>query len=405
MAELNTPQISNELPQSKSKVLPLWRTNVGDHPALAAQIAVLQANEDRATLAATSVFKDGVVLVSTNAAIRNAYSLASALMDPSMRTLLSDMAAAAWGHFTFHAKSPVAGGTQLLIYKTGGKFVPHYDDSRGDQFNGKNYTFRDAPERCLTVLIYLNDDYDGGELRFNNLIQSDGQPLTIKPRAGDVIAFPPHEQYRHEVMPVTSGTRYNVSQWFDDTAWFKSYGQLNAMFRQGVDQACKNYGYGQASSLNAGTLKSFSKFFCPDNSKAMNADHSDQITDPAIKAVWDVLTASNICHDHALIRCYSNAQTYGTDSEAHKDDTVRNAYTTMIYVGNTWDPKWGGETLFPDHGIISPFLPWNIVQFRGDMLHVAKSPTRYSNELRRVLVFKSRRVYEIPAKDRPAKWL
>lgn len=59
----------------------------------------------------------------------------------------------------------------------------------------------DGPERIpmpdLTIgaLVYLNDDYDGGEIRFPEY------DITIKPKTADLIVFPCH--FLHEVLPMT----------------------------------------------------------------------------------------------------------------------------------------------------------------------------------------------------------
>jgi len=55
--------------------------------------------------------------------------------------------------------------------------------------------------RCIRgVVLYLNDDFSGGELFYRDI------GVTYKPRAGSVIV---HDAgYFHEVLPVTEGTRY-----------------------------------------------------------------------------------------------------------------------------------------------------------------------------------------------------
>jgi len=59
-----------------------------------------------------------------------------------------------------------------------------------------------------STVVYLNDDYDGGEIYFPN------QSLEIKPSAGDMVLFPSggHE-YFHGVRPVISGKRYTIAMW------------------------------------------------------------------------------------------------------------------------------------------------------------------------------------------------
>jgi hypothetical protein len=60
----------------------------------------------------------------------------------------------------------------------------------------------------LPVLIYLNDDYEGGEIKFETY------NLSLKPNVGDFIVFPGNLHYPHEVTKVLSGTRYTLPIWF-----------------------------------------------------------------------------------------------------------------------------------------------------------------------------------------------
>jgi Rps23 Pro-64 3,4-dihydroxylase Tpa1-like proline 4-hydroxylase len=60
----------------------------------------------------------------------------------------------------------------------------------------------------IATLIYLNDDYEGGELVFET------HGITIKPKVGDLLIFPGNLNYPHEVKEVVSGTRYTVPIWF-----------------------------------------------------------------------------------------------------------------------------------------------------------------------------------------------
>jgi hypothetical protein len=56
----------------------------------------------------------------------------------------------------------------------------------------------------VSIVVYLNDDYIGGELwfpRFN---------LTLKPKAGDIVVFPSTYIYEHASQDMISGTKYSV---------------------------------------------------------------------------------------------------------------------------------------------------------------------------------------------------
>jgi len=59
--------------------------------------------------------------------------------------------------------------------------------------------------RYLVMLWYLNDVPEGGETRFPQL------DLTVSPREGRMLMFPPYWMYQHEGMPVRSGEKYIVS--------------------------------------------------------------------------------------------------------------------------------------------------------------------------------------------------
>lgn len=63
-------------------------------------------------------------------------------------------------------------------------------------------------ENHIPALVYLNDDYEGGQLNFPT------HNLNIKPNKGDLIIFPGNMHYPHEVKEVISGTRYTLSVWF-----------------------------------------------------------------------------------------------------------------------------------------------------------------------------------------------
>lgn len=64
--------------------------------------------------------------------------------------------------------------------------------------------------RTVSGVLYLNDNYDGGELHFPRL---DG--LIVKPKSGDFIVFPSTYLYEHESKPMKRGTKYSVVAFTD----------------------------------------------------------------------------------------------------------------------------------------------------------------------------------------------
>lgn len=89
-------------------------------------------------------------------------------------------------------------GYDLLKYEKGQKFDTHVDAIYG------NTHFQN---RQLSCLLYLNDDYKGGETKFLR------QNLQIKPPAGSVAVFPPFYTHPHSGEPVICGVKYVAVTW------------------------------------------------------------------------------------------------------------------------------------------------------------------------------------------------
>lgn len=87
-------------------------------------------------------------------------------------------------------------GYDLLKYETGGFYSEHLDVSIN------------TPPRVISCSFALNDDYEGGEFAFFD------RELVYKLKKGSCIMFPSNFMYPHEIMPVTSGTRYSIVTWF-----------------------------------------------------------------------------------------------------------------------------------------------------------------------------------------------
>lgn len=91
--------------------------------------------------------------------------------------------------------SKITTGYQVLRYENGGKYDTHMDDGV-------------KTPRRVSALLYLNDDYDGGQLEFPLL------GIFYKPMAGDLVMFPSGMPYAHAALPVTSGIKYCVVAWW-----------------------------------------------------------------------------------------------------------------------------------------------------------------------------------------------
>jgi hypothetical protein len=69
----------------------------------------------------------------------------------------------------------------------------------------------------VSSVMYLNDDYEGGELSFSNL------GISFKPEYGDIILFPSTYIYAHASLPVKSGTKYSAVTMFDYNDKYHKY--------------------------------------------------------------------------------------------------------------------------------------------------------------------------------------
>ena len=93
---------------------------------------------------------------------------------------------------------------QLLRYRAGG-FYQYHVDAYDPVPKGK--AWRKVMDRDISMLIYLNDDFEGGELEFKRFA------YFLQPRAGMLVWFPSDIRYEHMARPVTSGCRYAVVSW------------------------------------------------------------------------------------------------------------------------------------------------------------------------------------------------
>lgn len=58
-------------------------------------------------------------------------------------------------------------------------------------------------KQIITYTIYLNDDYEGGEIEF--IDERENKLITYKPKAGDITVFPSGRPYWHSAKAVCSG--------------------------------------------------------------------------------------------------------------------------------------------------------------------------------------------------------
>ena len=92
----------------------------------------------------------------------------------------------------------------ILRYNGGGYYRPHSDNEAWDN---DSRSWERVINRDISILVYLDSHYLGGELVFPNF------RYRLQPRPGMVVAFPSDHRYLHGAMPVLSGTRHAVVSW------------------------------------------------------------------------------------------------------------------------------------------------------------------------------------------------
>jgi len=108
---------------------------------------------------------------------------------------------------------------QLVYYKKGAQYKPHFDSFDYETEEGKKY-WEPGGQRMITVIAYLNDVEEGGETGFPEL------GINIPPKKGDAVVFhntltndtTTHPKINprslHGGMPVIKGEKWIVNLWF-----------------------------------------------------------------------------------------------------------------------------------------------------------------------------------------------
>ena len=89
-------------------------------------------------------------------------------------------------------------GIQILKYESGEVYDYHHDTS--------NYPDRKYYFRTFSIVLYLNDDFEGGT---TNFIHNE-----YKPNPGQALIFPSNWIFKHKGSEVISGTKYVAVTWY-----------------------------------------------------------------------------------------------------------------------------------------------------------------------------------------------
>lgn len=137
---------------------------------------------------------------------RDAFSIDTRGLEPRLRYLFYQLFTSQIMPF-FDVKIESWERPQLLSYERGGKYEPHADGEISVNKPGGARFWRRFHNRDISVILYLNEEFTGGNLVFPDL------NLTIRPKPGLLVAFPSTADYMHGAQPTTSGDRMILVTW------------------------------------------------------------------------------------------------------------------------------------------------------------------------------------------------
>jgi len=109
---------------------------------------------------------------------------------------------------------------QVVKYDEGGKFNPHFDACDIEDPEYKKRVNHGAGQRLATLLVYLNDRYEGGETDFVEI------GYRVKPQKGKALFFWDTDD-KEEIIPwskhmgceVRGGNKWIATKWVHPTRW------------------------------------------------------------------------------------------------------------------------------------------------------------------------------------------
>ena len=88
----------------------------------------------------------------------------------------------------------------LCQWDVGKQLTSHIDNQDSHEYS--------TPWRTYSSLVYLNEDFEGGEIFFPRLNEA------LKPATGMLVIFSSGPEHEHGVKAVTAGQRYTMPSWY-----------------------------------------------------------------------------------------------------------------------------------------------------------------------------------------------
>jgi len=102
---------------------------------------------------------------------------------------------------------------QLIQYRVGQLYRPHLDFNSNPARSNQDPLFENSGQRVISMVVYLNEDFEGGKTNFTEL-----EGVSVTPVKGSVASWWNKNQEgemdtntRHESMKITRGVKYAMS--------------------------------------------------------------------------------------------------------------------------------------------------------------------------------------------------
>jgi prolyl 4-hydroxylase len=157
-----------------------------------------------------STVRDGATGLDVLSSGRSATTAGSSALEPDLVLQLAKLRIAETIQTHVAHQEP----TTILRYEPGQEYLAHYDLIRPQEEAAAEEELRTLGQRIATVLVYLNEGYEGGETYFPHL------DWGFKGKTGDALIFwnmsATGERERlslHAGLPVKAGEKWLLSQW------------------------------------------------------------------------------------------------------------------------------------------------------------------------------------------------
>lgn len=168
---------------------------------------------------------------------------------------------------------------QGQLYEEGQYFKPHQDFFSGPAYDKHCLA---SGNRTHTLMIYLNDDFEGGGTDFPNL------GITVQPEQGKAVAWQNMSDGEclndamHEGMPILKGKKYIITSWWRENVWDSS-----ADYQMYADKSKEPKKYTDISQIPRLTQNGFEVMKCPEETWSLIKDAYELLKNKAIREEFD----------------------------------------------------------------------------------------------------------------------